>query len=44
MTKYNTLGVKLSNPQVKKIKSGIKIWYFVVFGLTLRYIGLQLER
>ena len=44
MTKYNTLDIKLSNPQVKILKSGIKVWYFLVFGLTLRYIGLQLER
>ena len=24
MTQYNTLNVKLSNPQLKKLKSGIK--------------------
>ena len=39
MAQYNTLNVKLSNPQLNKLKSGIKNGTEVTVNLSSKFIG-----
>ena len=43
MTQYNTLNVKLSNPQLKKLKSGIKNGTKVNLNLSSNLIGNSID-